>query len=51
MLGFEPLTVIRQKILAKIQTKYNIDAENMNQLSLYFESNNDSDKELEKQRR
>ena len=51
MLGFEPLTVIRQKILAKIQTKYNIDAENMNQLTLYFESNSESDKELEKQRR
>ena len=51
MLGFEPLTVIRQKILAKIQTKYNIDAENMNQLTLYFESNSENDKELEKQRR
>ena len=51
MLGFEPLTVIRQKILSKIQTKYNIDAENMNQLSSYFESNNESDKELEKQRK
>ena len=51
MLGFEPLTVIRQKILSKIQTKYSIDAENMNQLSSYFESNNESDKELEKQRK
>ena len=51
MLGFEPLTVIRQKILSKIQTKYNIDAENMSQLSSYFESNSESDKELEKQRK
>ena len=51
MLGFEPLTVIRQKILTKIQTKYNIDAENMSQLTSYFESNNESDKELEKQRK
>lgn len=51
MLGFEPLTVIRQKILSKIQTKYNIDAENMSQLSSYFESNCESDKELEKQRK
>ena len=51
MLGFEPLTVIRQKILSKIQTKYNIDAENMSQLSSYFESNSESDKELEMQRK
>ena len=51
MLGFEPLTVIRQKILSKIQTKYNIDEDNMNQLSLYFESYNESDKELKKQRK
>ena len=51
MLGFEPLTVIRQKILAKIQTKYNIDAENMSQLTSYFEANSESDKELEKQRK
>ena len=51
MLGFEPLTVIRQKILSKIQTKYNIDADNMSQLSSYFESNSESDKELEKQRK
>ena len=51
MLGFEPLTVIRQKILSKIQAKYNINEENMNQLSSYFESNNESDKELEEQRK
>ena len=51
MLGFEPLTVIRQKILAKIQSKYNIDKENMNQLASYFESNNENDKELENKRR
>ena len=51
MLGFEPLTVIRQKILAKIQAKYNIDAENMSQLTSYFEANSESDKELEKQRK
>ena len=51
MLGFEPLTVIRQKILAKIQAKYNINVENMNQLTSYFESNNESDKDLEKQRK
>jgi len=44
MLGFEPLTVIRQKILTKIQTKYNINEENMKLLSNYFESNVDSDK-------
>ena len=47
MLGFEPIIVIRQKILAKIQAKYNINAENMEQLTNYFESNEDSDKELE----
>ena len=51
MLGFEPLTVIRQKILAKIQSKYNIDKENMNQLASYFESNNENEKELENKRR
>lgn len=51
MLGFEPLTVIRQKILTKIQTKYNINAENMSQLSSYFESNSENDKELENKRR
>ena len=51
LLGFEPLTVIRQKILAKIQAKYNIDAENMSQLTSYFEANSESDKELEKQRK
>lgn len=51
MLGFEPLTVIRQKILTKIQTKYNINAENMRQLSSYFESNSENDKELENKRR
>ena len=45
MLGFEPLTVIRQKILTKIQTKYSIDEENMRQLSSYFESNSENDKE------
>ena len=51
MLGFEPLTVIRQKILTKIQTKYNINEENMKLLSNYFESNVDSDKELEIKRK
>ena len=51
MLGFEPLTVIRQKILTKIQSKYNINEENMNQLSSYFESNSENDKELENKRR
>ena len=51
MLGFEPLTVIRQKILSKIQAKYNINAENMNQLTSYFESNSESDKDLERQRK
>ena len=51
MLGFEPLTVIRQKILTKIQTKYSIDEENMRQLSSYFESNSENDKELEKKRK
>lgn len=45
MLGFEPLTIIRQKILSKIQTKYNINVENMNELAIYFETNTD-DKEL-----
>ena len=51
MLGFEPLTVIRQKILTKIQAKYNINEENMTQLTNYFESNNESDKELEIKRK
>ena len=51
MLGFEPLTVIRQKILTKIQAKYNINAENMAQLTNYFENNNDTDKELEIKRK
>ena len=51
MLGFEPIIVIRQKILAKIQAKYNINAENMEQLTNYFESNEDSDKELEIKRK
>ena len=51
MLGFEPITVIRQKILAKIQAKYNINEENMNILTNYFESNVDSDKELEIRRK
>ena len=51
MLGFEPLTVIRQKILNKIQAKYNINAENMAQLTNYFTSNVDSDKELEIKRK
>jgi len=51
MLGFEPLTVIRQKILNKIQLKYNIDKENMEQLSSYFDSNSESDKLLENKRR
>ena len=51
VLGFEPLTVIRQKILAKIQAKYTINAENMAQLTTYFESNKDSDKELEVKRK
>ena len=45
MLGFEPIIVIRQKILAKIQAKYNINAENIEQLNNYFESNKDSNKE------
>jgi len=51
MLGFEPITVIRQKILTKIQAKYNINTENMNILTNYFESNADSDKELEVKRK
>ena len=51
MLGFEPLTVIRQKILNKIQLKYSIDKENMEQLSSYFDSNSESDKLLENKRR
>ena len=49
-LGFEPLTVIKQKILTKIQTKYSINAENMNELSDYF-NNNINDKDLEIKRR
>ena len=51
MLGFEPITVIRQKILTKIQAKYNINTENMNILTNYFESKADSDKELEVKRK
>ena len=51
LIGFEPLTVIRQKILNKIQTKYNINKENMTQLTNYFESNTESDKELEIKRK
>ena len=51
MLGFEPLTVIRQKILNKIQIKYSIDKENMEQLSSYFDSNSESDKLLENKRK
>lgn len=50
MLGFEPLTVIKQKILTKIQAKYSINTENMNELSEYF-NNNINDKELEIKRR
>ena len=51
MLGFEPITVIRQKILDKIKAKYSINEENMNILTNYFESNADSDKELEVKRK
>ena len=51
MLGFEPITVIRQKILSKIQAKYNINEENMNILTNYFDSNAESDKELEIKRK
>ena len=51
LIGFEPLTVIRQKILNKIQTKYNINKENMTLLTNYFESNTESDKELEIKRK
>ena len=51
MIGFEPLTVIRQKILNKIQSKYNINEENMTILTNYFESNAEDDNELEIKRK
>ena len=51
LLGFEPLMIIRQKILSKIQNKYNIDKENMDQLTEYFESNSENDKEIEIKRK
>ena len=51
MIGFEPLTVIRQKILNKIQSKYNINEENMTILTNYFESNAEDDNELETKRK
>ena len=50
MIGFEPLSIIRKKILSKIQIKYNINEENMKELENHFNSNEDDDERLNDKR-
>ena len=50
MIGFEPLSIIRKKILSKIQIKYNINEENMKELENHFNSNEDDDERLNNKR-
>ena len=50
MIGFEPISIIRKKILSKIQIKYNINEENMKELENHFNSNEDDDERLNDKR-
>jgi len=50
MIGFEPLSIIRKKILSKIQIKYNINEENMKELENHFNSNEEDDERLNNKR-
>ena len=50
MIGFEPISIIRKKILSKIQIKYNINEENMKELENHFNSNEDDDERLNNKR-
>ncbi len=46
MIGFEPLSIIRKKILNKIQMKYNINEENMKELENHFNLTEEDDEKL-----
>ena len=46
MIGFEPLSIIRKKILNKIQMKYNINEENMKELENHFNLTEEDEENL-----
>ena len=46
MIGFEPLNIIRKKILNKIQMKYNINEENMKELENHFNLTEEDEENL-----
>ena len=46
MIGFEPLSIIRKKILSKIQIKYNINEENMKELENHFNLTEEDEENL-----
>ena len=50
MIGFEPLTIIRTKILNKLQIKYSISEENIKELANHFNSSEEDDELLNQKR-
>lgn len=50
MSGFEPLNIIRSKVLSKLQKKYSINESNMKELSSRFNASEEEDENLNKKR-